>query len=69
MPFADFVEHTMGIQFLEYQKKYLNELYERTKRGEKIIFLPARGSNRFDWLLLYAIMFELYGQPFERSKK
>lgn len=68
MTFADFVEHTMAVQYLEYQKDYLNRLYEKMKCGEKIIFLPARGSNRTDWSLLYTLMLTIYEEQFERSK-
>ena len=69
MGIVEFVEGVIGSKLLDFQKKYLTELYDIYKKDpdsfNKFIYPRCRGSARFDFMPLFAVMFSLFNKEVE----
>lgn len=67
MDIVEFVESVMDLKLLDFQKKYLTELYDIYKKDpDSFDNSPyPRGSARFDVRPLYAVMFSLFDKEVE----
>lgn len=71
--FSEFVEKTLGIEFLEYQRIYIDALYLRWKElGEpKVTIIPPRRCTglKYDFQMMCACMMPFYEKEFRKNEK
>lgn len=69
MDIVEFVEGVMGLELLDFQKKYLTEMYDIYKKDpdsfNKFTYPCRRGSAKFDARPLFAVMFSLFNKEVE----
>ena len=70
---VEFIEKVMGLELLDFQKKYLTELYDIYKKDpdafNKFTYPCRRGSAIFDARPLFAVMFSLFIAKKEEIEK
>lgn len=72
MDIVEFVEKVMGLELLDFQKKYLTELYGLYKKDpdsfDKFTYPSRRGSAIFDAKPLFAVIFSLFDKEVRNGK-
>lgn len=68
MTLIEYVENVIGIELLDIQKKYLEELYEKYKRGEPLIVSYPKGHGAIYVNGLRTVA-GVYFDRFERSEE
>lgn len=56
MDIVEFCEKVLDYPLLEYQKEFIRKVYEATKDGKQIVYLPHRGGDRFTLQLLHTLV-------------
>lgn len=56
MDIVEFCEKVLDYHLLDYQKEFIRKVYEATKDGKQIVYLPSRGGDRFTLQLLQALV-------------
>lgn len=46
MDIVEFCEKVLNIQLLDFQKKFLRDMYEAGKNNQQFIFMPSRNNSR-----------------------
>ena len=52
----EFCEKVLDYPLLDYQKDFIKAVYEATKDGKQIVYMPHRGGDRFTLQLLQALV-------------
>ena len=52
----EFCEKVLDYPLLDYQKDFIKAVYEATKDGKQIVYMPPRGVDRFTLQLLQALV-------------
>lgn len=68
MTLIEYVENVTGMKLLDFQKKYLEELYERYKRGESLIVSYPKGHGAI-YVNSLRTLAGVYFDRFERSEE
>lgn len=55
MDIVEFCEKVLNCSLLDYQKNFIKEVYEATKDGKQLVYIPHRGGDRFTLQLLQAL--------------
>ena len=53
---VEFCEKVLDYPLLDYQKDFIKAVYEATKDGKQIVYMPPRGGDRFILQLLRALV-------------
>ena len=53
---VEFCEKVLDDPLLDYQKDFIKAVYEATKDGKQIAYMPPRGGDRFTLQLLRALV-------------
>ena len=53
---VEFCEKILDCSLLDYQKEFIRKVYEATKDGKQIVYIPPHGGNRFTLQLLQALV-------------
>ena len=53
---VEFCEKVLDCSLLDYQKDFIKAVYESTKDGKQIVYMPPRGGDRFILQLLQALV-------------
>ena len=73
MNIVEFVEKVLGLELLDFQKRYLTllyDVYEKDKETFNKLTFPCRiGSERFDARILYAVIFSIFNEEIESFHK
>lgn len=56
MDIVEFVEKVCELQLTDLQKEFVRKIYEVTKNGETILYVPPRGCQKFNFELLRAVV-------------
>ena len=56
MDIVEFCEKVLDHPLLDYQKDFIKEVYEATKDGKQLVYIPHRGGDRFTLQLLQALV-------------
>ena len=56
MDIVEFCEKVLDYPLLDYQKDFIKAVYEATKDGKQIVYIPPRGGDRFTLQLLQALV-------------
>lgn len=56
MDIVEFCEKVLDYHLLDYQKEFIRKVYEATKDGKQIVYIPPRGGDRFTLQLLQALV-------------
>ena len=56
MDIVEFCEKVLDYPLLDYQKDFIKAVYEATKDGKQIVYMPPRGGDRFILQLLQALV-------------
>ena len=56
MDIVEFCEKILDYPLLEYQKEFIRKVYEATKDGKQLVYLPNRGGDRFTLQLLQTLV-------------
>ena len=56
MDIVEFCEKVLDCSLLDYQKDFIKEVYEATKDGKKLVYIPHRGGDRFTLQLLQTLV-------------
>lgn len=56
MDIVEFCEKVLDYPLLDYQKDFIKAVYEVTKDGKQIVYMPPRGGDRFILQLLQALV-------------
>lgn len=56
MDIVEFCEKVLDRPLSAYQKDFIRAVYEATKDGKQIVYLPPRGGDRFTLQLLQALV-------------
>ena len=55
MDVVEFVEQVFGLHLMDYQKEFLIKVYEATRDGQSVMYVPGRCSNRSSFKFLEAL--------------
>ena len=55
----EFCEKVLDYPLLDYQKDFIKAVYEATKDGKQIVYMPHRGGDRFTLQLLQALVISI----------
>ena len=53
---VEFCEKVLDYPLLNYQKDFIKAVYEATKDGKQIVYMPPRGGDQFILQLLQALV-------------
>lgn len=53
---VEFCEKVLDCSLLDYQKDFIKAVYEATKNGKQIVYMPPRGGDRFTLQLLRVLV-------------
>ena len=56
MDIVEFCEKILDYPLLDYQKEFIRKVYEATKDGKQLVYIPHRGDDRFTLQLLQALV-------------
>ena len=56
MDIVEFCEKVLDYPMSDYQKDFIKEVYEATKDGKQLVYIPHRGSDRFTLQLLRTLV-------------
>ena len=56
MDIVEFVERVCNFPLLDHQKEFVRKVYDAAKNEKHLYYIPPRGSNRFSFELLQAIV-------------
>ena len=56
MDIVEFCEKVLDYPLLEYQKEFIRKVYEATKNGKQLVYIPHRGGDQFTLQLLQALV-------------
>ena len=56
MDIVEFCEKVLDCSLLDYQKEFIRKVYEATKDGKQIVYIPHHGGDRFTSQLLQALV-------------
>ena len=56
MDIVEFCEKILDYPLLDYQKEFIRKVYEATKDGKQLVYIPHRGGDRFTLQLLQALV-------------
>lgn len=59
MDIVEFCEKVLDCSLLDYQKDFIKEVYEATKDGKQLVYIPHRGGDRFTLQLLQALVISI----------
>ena len=59
MDIVEFCEKVLNCSLLDYQKNFIKEVYEATKDGKQLVYIPHRGGDRFTLQLLQALVISI----------
>ena len=59
MDIVEFCEKVLDCSLLDYQKDFIKEIYEATKDGKQLVYIPHRGGDRFTLQLLQALVISI----------
>lgn len=54
MDVVEFVEQVFGLHLMDYQKEFLIKVYEATRDGQSVMYIPGRCYHRSSFKLLEA---------------
>lgn len=54
MDVVEFVEQVLGLHLMDYQKEFLIKVYEATRDGQSVMYIPGRCYHRSSFKLLEA---------------
>ena len=67
MDVVEFVEQVLGLHLMDYQKEFLIKVYEATRDGQSVMYIPGRCYHRSSNLFTQK---RLYGQkPIRRNSE
>lgn len=46
MDVVEFVEQVLGLHLMDYQKEFLIKVYEATRDGQSVMYIPGRCSSK-----------------------
>lgn len=55
MDIIDFVQDVCGWQLSEFQIKFTRAVYDALKNDKALVYIPSRGSSRFEYSTLQAL--------------
>ncbi len=55
MTAAEFAEEVLNIELLDYQKEFINKVYECAQKHQTLIYYPPRGYNKYYFGYLQAL--------------
>ena len=50
MDVVEFVEQVFGLHLMDYQKEFLIKVYEATRDGQSVMYIPGRCYHRGDYI-------------------
>lgn len=56
MDIVEFVEKVCEFQLTDLQKEFVHKVYDATKNGETILYVPPRGCQKFNFELLQMVV-------------
>lgn len=62
MDIVEFVEKVCDFPLLDYQKEFVRKVYYAAKNEKRLCYIPPRGSNKFSFDLLQAIVLIIVGK-------
>lgn len=62
MDIVEFVEKVCDFPLLDYQKEFVRKVYDAAKNEKRLCYIPPRGSNKFSFKLLQAIVITTIAQ-------
>jgi len=69
---VEFAENVMNLKLLDFQKKYLTEMYDIYKKDpdsfNKLTYPCRRGSVKFDAMPLFAVIFSMFNEIYVLDK-
>ena len=62
MDIVDHVEKVLGSPLLECQKDFVRKVYDASKNGKRLYYIPPRGTSSFHLELLQSIVLIIIGK-------
>ena len=66
---VEYIEKVCNFPLLDYQKDFVRKVYDAAKNDKRLYYIPPRGSNRFSFELLQAIVLITIAQERELLDK
>lgn len=62
MDIVEFIEKVYTLPLMEYQKEFIRTYYDAIKNNEQLIYVPHRGTSRFQLHTLQALIVIAFAQ-------